>query len=205
MSGCPAQGERHGSSLAEKCMRDAKVREIAKLKGHARQSIHEHVEKLEAAGKLLTRRGKGGTRLVNLAEYDFVRGEVTNLPQQQAADTARAAPADSAFNVARTRIAEYEAALKRLEYEKQVGELLRTEDVVRSMEKCTASIVRSLELLPTQTEELVAAMVRAGAMIPSQAAHALRIALRAAINQTRNVIATNLRVLEESDDEPEDP
>jgi DNA-binding IscR family transcriptional regulator len=63
------------------------ISEIARLKDKSRQAIAKRVEALVEAGKLQTKPGEGGTKLVNLAQFDRAVGEVGDAVKEAAAAT----------------------------------------------------------------------------------------------------------------------
>lgn len=111
---------------------------IARLKGVARQTISEKVDRLERDGKISTRRGKGKVRLANLAEYDRALGEVTDLAREQAvrtrAEGAGASPTNSSYVAQQTRRARYAADLAELELKQRLGETVPVAEVVAAVE-----------------------------------------------------------------------
>ncbi|MFB6460466.1 hypothetical protein [Bradyrhizobium tunisiense] len=174
------------------------ISDIAARKSVTKQTISERVNKLVAEHGLSTRPGKGKSKLVNLAEYDRLVGETTDLSRQQGADTKAAdeapAPArDGTFSKAQADRAGYEAELKRLDLEERLGKLLSIEDVTRSMERCAAVIVREIEQIPDHCDELFGAASKGGA--PE-----LRQALKDLVRKVRLSLEQNMRVLPAEDD-----
>ncbi|WP_440640266.1 hypothetical protein ACSHT2_02675 [Bradyrhizobium sp. PUT101] len=160
--------------------------EYARHRGVSRQAI----SKLIGNGKIPPSAivpGENGARLINPAVADHALGEgrerVLLDPSETddlLADVEGAAPAPraispapsarpeqheniAALTKARTETEVYRAERARLELEEKRGKLLKVEDVVASMEKCGAVIVRELEALPNFADELVAAIAKDGA------------------------------------------
>lgn len=193
-----------GAAIPEDSGLYLSIADLARAKHLSRQAVQERVDKLERAGKIETRRGKGGTRMVNVAAYDLAVGETTDFAAAQAAETRAKSPAGGAYTDAQARLTGYQADLKAIELAQRRGELLLQTDVVASMEICGAAIVTSLEAMPQHADEIVHAMRVAGATIPSTAAQALAVELRKLARSTRQVIAENLRVIGESAETSDD-
>ncbi len=169
------------------------ISDIASRKNVTKQTISERVNKLVAEHGLSTRPGKGKSKLVNLAEYDRLVGETTDLSRQQGADTKSAEDAptptrEPTFSKAQADRAGYEAELKRLDLEERLGKLLSIEDVTRSMERCAAVIVREVEQLPDHCDELIAAASKGGAPELRQALKELARKIRLALEQSMRVL-----------------
>lgn len=139
--------------------------EIARRKGVTRQAIALRVARLEDGGSLSTRPGKGGTKLVNLAEFDRLSDEQTNFAKLDGARTAREGqPARSrraAYNDAITEKAQYDAELKRIELAERKRELVHVGDLKQVAEDCASAVVEVIEGLVRRAEEIDAA-ARAG-------------------------------------------
>lgn len=159
--------------------------EYARHRGVSRQAI----SKLISSGKIPASAfvpGEGGARLINAAAADHALGEGRErvlldhaepddlLAEVESPDVAprAASPAPTvrpeqheniaALTKARTETEIYRAERARIELEEKRGKLLKVEDVVASMEKCAAVIVRELEGLPNFADELVAAIAKDG-------------------------------------------
>ncbi len=70
------------------------VSDLAKAKGVTKQTISEKVARLVRDRGLQTRPGSSGVKLVNVAQYDRLVGETSDLSKVQAASTVRALRAD---------------------------------------------------------------------------------------------------------------
>lgn len=82
-----------GAQIAAKDCNDGlwlSLTDLAKAKGVTKQTISEKVTRLERDSALRTRRGLGGAKLVDVAQYDRLVGETSDLARVQAASTARA-------------------------------------------------------------------------------------------------------------------
>lgn len=173
------------------------IAELAELKGKARQTVWEKVKRLEADGLLATRPGPGGTRQVNVAEYDRAAGETTDFAKQQAAAT-RAAndagelptgapPADMRFADAQRQKTQYEAQLKALEFGERSRQLVSIASVKRDVEKLFNACIGSLDSLVLRAEEATAAALKDGIpgvrQVLADAAFKIRAAIAAALRE----------------------
>ena len=140
---------------------------LALQKNVTKQTISERVSRLAADGKLEIRPGKGKSKLVNLAEYDRVTGETTDLSRQQGArskigDDAAPASRDPTFTQHQATRAGYEAELKRLDLEERLGRLRSVEEIEASAIKCGEAVVRIVDDKVLRAEELAAAVAKDG-------------------------------------------
>lgn len=151
------------------------ITDLACRKGVKPPTISARVTRLERDGLLTTRKGRGREKLVNLAEYDRVMGEVGNLPKQQAASSVRTmrsstpvprdAPSDPTFTDAQTQKALYDAAMKALDYAERTGELLPIagqQGVAEAMAIAGEKIARVIKTLSHNSAELTGAAVKDG-------------------------------------------
>lgn len=142
------------------------VSAIAVRKGVTKQTISERVAKLVEAGKLSTKPGKGRAKLVNLAEYDRIVGETTDLSRLQGAETKAgqdgAATRDPTFSKHQADRAGYEAELKRLDLEERLGKLRNVEEIEAAAIKCGELVVRALDDKLLKVEQLAAAVAKDG-------------------------------------------
>ena len=149
------------------------ITELAALKGVTKQTASERVAGFEAKHGLRTRRGRGGTKLVPLAEYDQLAGEISDLAKLQAAATMRirreeaeddGAGAESGFSLTdvQRRKLSYEASLKALEYGRQSGQLVAVTDVKRVVERIVEASRGAVDALVSRADELTTAANRDG-------------------------------------------
>ena len=114
-----------------------------------------------------------------------------NMPPQTSPGLAAAAghinATPSGLARARTATEVYKARLNQLRYEERIGQLVKAEDLVRSMEQCAEMVVRHLDRIPTKAEEMAAAFTSGG--LP-----ALRKALKDEIRAVRKTLADNMRM-----------
>jgi hypothetical protein len=118
------------------------VSEIARQRGKSRQAIAKRVAELVEAGKLETRPGPNGTKLVHLAQFDRAVGETGDAFKETAAETraeldagAGADPTSPALRDHQARAAQYSADLKYLELEERLGRLVPVAEVKEAGQK----------------------------------------------------------------------
>jgi biotin operon repressor len=141
------------------------ISEIARLKDKSRQAIAKRVEALVEAGKLQTKPGEGGTKLVNLAQFDRAVGETGDAVKEAAAATRAEAEADDANPALRdhqSRAARYTADLKFLDLEERLGRLVPVAEVEEAAQKCAEATVRVVDRLPTYADAIAAAVGKDG-------------------------------------------
>jgi hypothetical protein len=139
------------------------VSEIARQRGKSRQAIAKRVAELVEAGKLETRPGPNGTKLVHLAQFDRAVGETGDAFKETAAETraeldagAGADPTSPALRDHQARAAQYSADLKYLDLEERLGNLVPIAEVKEAGQKAAEAIVRIVDRLPTFAEAIAA-------------------------------------------------
>jgi DNA-binding IscR family transcriptional regulator len=143
------------------------VSEIARQKDKSRQAIAKRVDSLVEAGLLETRPGPGGTKLVNLAQFDRAVGEVGDAFKESAAETRAeieidTSPASPALRDHQSRAAQYTADLKFLDLEERLGRLVPIEEAKIGGIKIGEAVVRIIGRLPTYAEAMTAIAVKDG-------------------------------------------
>jgi DNA-binding Lrp family transcriptional regulator len=140
------------------------VAEVARRKGITRQSLNERVDRLASEGLIKVRRD-GRSKLINVAEFDRVVGEVGDAVKEGAAAT-RAEADDLEKNPAlrdhQARAAQYTADLKFLDLEERLGRLVPVSEVEEAAVKCAESTVRVIDRLPTYADAVAAAVGKDG-------------------------------------------
>jgi biotin operon repressor len=150
------------------------ISDIAEQKGKSRQAVHKRVAALEADGKLETRPGPNGTKLVNLAQFDRAVGETGDAFKEAAAETRSEAesnsePSSPVLRDHQSRAAQYSADLKYLDLEERLGRLVPIDEAKEGGIKIGETVVKILGRLPSYAEQMTAAAVKDGV----QAARAL--------------------------------
>lgn len=142
------------------------ISDLARVKGVHKSNISRKVDELERDSLIEVRNGPNKTKLVNLAQFDSVVGETTDLAKEQGAETARysreAEWGDTRFRDAQTRKAEYEADLKSIEVRKQLGQLVdvaRAEEVIAEVGEEQRKVIEQLTL---RADELHSAALSGG-------------------------------------------
>jgi len=144
------------------------ISDIARERGKSRQAIAKRVDSLVEAGLLDTRPGPGGTKLVNLAQFDRAVGEVGDAFKEGAAETRAEAeaetnsPASPALRDHQSRAAQYTADLKFLDLEERLGRLVPIDEAKAGGVKIGEAVVRIMGRLPTYAEAMSAAATKDG-------------------------------------------
>jgi biotin operon repressor len=141
------------------------ISEIARIKDKSRQAIAKRVDALVEAGKLQTKPGDGGTKLVNLAQFDRAVGETGDAIKEGAAVTRAEAEAGTetpALRDHQERAARYAADLKYLDLEERLGRLVPVAEVEDAAQKCAEATVRVVDRLPTYADAIAASVGKDG-------------------------------------------
>lgn len=141
------------------------VAEVARCKGITRQALNERVDRLASEGLIKVRRD-GRSKLINLAEFDRVVGEVGDAIKEGAAMTRAEVDGDAEKNPAlrdhQARAAQYTADLKYLDLEERLGRLVPVAEVEDAAAKCAEATVRVIDRLPTYADAIAAAVGKDG-------------------------------------------
>lgn len=170
------------------------ISDIARERGKSRQAIAKRVDALVADGKLETRQGPNGTKLVNLAQFDRAVGETGDAFKESAAETrgeieADASPTSPALRDHQARAAQYTADLKFLDLEERLKRLVPIEEAKAGGVKIGEAVVAVLGRLPTFAESMNAACGRDGVQGARSAFKEIEYELRTAIAQALAKIA----------------
>jgi len=144
----PVDGDENGLWLT--------LAEVARRRGVSRAPISKRVKRLEESGSIKTRPGRGGTTMVELAAFDLATNETTPLDEDQPARKTHSQRSPKPQGPAADKV-RYEAALRRLDYEERIQNLLPIKHVEDAMCRAGEGIVRAIEQLPNFTAELMAA------------------------------------------------
>ncbi|MCB8835950.1 hypothetical protein [Aurantimonas sp. VKM B-3413] len=176
--------------------------EYAKHRGVSKQAIG----KMVAAGKIPTRPGAGGRKLIDAAEADFVLGENRMRLDIGREDPPAAAPSapmpttressSNGLTQARTETERYNARMAELKYRQMVGEVIPTDDVRRAMERCAEMLLRGIDQLPTKADDLATAFQRSGVA-------GVRDVLKSAARELKQSLSDNMRLTAAPDEEEE--
>lgn len=154
------------------------VSELARLKGLSKAAVSERVARFIKGGQLSTKAGKGKVKLVNLAAFDRVAGETTDLSKAtghatRKAQTVAGIPAPSLppnadplapiYTAEQARHMAYKAESAKLDLEERQGKIVAITAVNQAMSKAGEAIARSLDQLPTLADDLAAAVAQSGA------------------------------------------
>jgi hypothetical protein len=176
------------------------ITELAEQKGVGKSTISEKVKRLVDAGKIETRAGDGGTKLVNLAQYDKAVGETTDPAKELGAETRDETVepvGDSRYRDAKTRQAQYAADLQEIALKEKLGELVPVEEVRRASARIVETILRVVDRLPARAEEITSAVSKEGAI-------GARGKLKEMARDLRSAIAESLAALGKTGQVPGD-
>jgi hypothetical protein len=172
------------------------IAELARRKGVSKQAVAKRVNKLVEEGKL-TVRSDGRKRLVELATYDRIVGQVGDGFKEQAAATVRESrepttgaepdPQQSGLRDAQTLRAKYEANLKALDFAERTGQVvpLKGEHGIEgALIKVSDQVVRHLGQPMQWVDEIMEASRKGEPQ--------LRRLLRSKVAELRRAIAEDL-------------
>jgi hypothetical protein len=177
--------------------------DYARHRGITRQTVGKLID----AGKIPDSAivTSNGRRLIDPAAADFALGEsvervtaasIRNDSYRQTNGSA-AGRESSGLTKAKTETETYRARLAQIEYEQKVGQLLPVQDVRRAMEKCAGVIVREIDQLPNNAEQIAAAFASDGARGVREVLKKLSRSVRDALSANMELAATDEDVEQE--------
>jgi hypothetical protein len=176
------------------------VSELARQRGVDKAAISRRAKRYEEQGLLTPRPGKGGVKMINVAEFDRAAGEATDAVRVlngagggQVASSGALAPGDPVLAREQARRASYAADLTKPELEERLGHLIPVADVEAAMTRCAESMVRLIDQLPARADESAEAVARDGV-------HGARMFLRGAARDLRATLARDMRLLADAKD-----
>lgn len=178
------------------------VSELARLKGLSKAAVSERVARFIRGGQLSTKPGKGKVKLVNLAAFDRVAGETTDLAKAAGhatrRQTAAGAPAPSLppgsdplapiYTAEQARHMAYKAESARLDLEERQGKIVAIAAVEQAVTAAAAALARAIDQLPTLADDIAAAVAQSGAS-------GARALLKAKARETRELMARELTAI----------
>ena len=179
--------------------------ELARLKSVSKQAISKRWKRFKAEG-LINPRQEGRSEIVLLAEWDTVTNDATDpaklLPRQSDAGDPLPAPSeepsgDPGYTAERARSARYDADLKKIRLDQELGRLVPVEEVAEAMARCAEQVVRDIDQLPSMADEVAAAMAESGVTGVKQL-------LKEQARKMRETLELNMRLLASEDGEDED-
>lgn len=173
------------------------ISDLAKRKGVTRQSLHERVSRLVKDGLIETRQD-GKKRLIDMAEYDRVVGQVGDAFREQGAETRRDAETEDTGGSAKLRDVQierqqYETKIRALDYAERLGRLLPLKGpsgVETAMVKAAEKIVRIIEKTPLRNLAEIEAAARIDAAHLRRVIKAMTHEMRAAVADALQTVAT---------------
>jgi hypothetical protein len=178
------------------------VSELARLKGLSKAAVSERVARFIRGGQLSTKPGKGKAKLVNLAAFDRVAGETTDLAKAAGhatrKQTAASAPSPSLppgadplapiYTAEQARHMAYKAESARLDLEERQGKIVAIAAVEQAVTAAAEALARAIEQLPTLADDIAAAVAQSGAS-------GARTLLKAKARETRELMARELTAI----------
>ncbi len=183
----------------------ATVAELAAMRGVSSAAISQRVTRLEGAGALRTKAGPNRTKLVPVAQFLRAIEETADPVREQngsgrpplLAESTPRLPEDLVYAREQARNTAIRADLAQLELDERLGKLLKVEDVEAAMIRCADALVQAIDQVSANAEDLAAAVAREG--VPG-----LRAALREHARSLRARLAAEMRLLGDSDANPDD-
>jgi DNA-binding MarR family transcriptional regulator len=171
------------------------VTELARQRGVDKAAISRRAKRYEEQGLLHPRVGKGGAKMINVAEFDRAAGEATDAVRElngsqggAAAVSVATAPGDPVLAREQARRASYDADLKKLELEERLGELVPVAAVQEAIVTLSENFVRALDQIPSRAEEGFAEAGKGGLA-------GFRAFLRSLANGVRDTLERDLKGL----------
>jgi hypothetical protein len=177
---------------AQESMAQMSQAAFARLRGISRQAVNDLVKRgkiqlIEIAGRRVIDAEAADHALADGQER-INRRDIE--PPELRPGAASVSPAEpTALARAKAETERYRAALARLEYEKKLGRVLDTEEVLKSMELFAEIMVRDIDRLPLLTDDAAAAFTQGGLV-------GLRLFLKKTAKNLREAVAINMDLAE---------
>jgi hypothetical protein len=154
---------------------------LAAQKGVSKQAISKNLKRWADLGTPVSTRREGRTLMVNVAEYDACKGEIGDLGRELGEQTKKAAEVetDPVYTREQARAKAYEADLKLIERDRQLGKLIEVDALRSATTACGEGLVRVIEQIVTRAEEVATAVSRDGVLGARGALKAIAHDLRA--------------------------
>jgi hypothetical protein len=139
---------------------------LAAQRGVSKQAISKNLKRWADLGTPVSTRGEGRKVMVNVAEYDARKGEIGDLGRELGEQTKKIADvgSDPVYAREQARAKAYEADLKLIERDKQLGRLIEVESLRCATTACGEGLVRVIEQIVTRAEEVAAAVSKDGVL-----------------------------------------
>jgi hypothetical protein len=144
---------------------------------------------------LKPRAGKGGAKLINIAEFDRAAGEATDAVRELNGSGAAALPApgvqpgDPILAREQARRVSYEADLKKIDLEERLGRIAPLDRVRAAVAEFAQVLGRVIETRPSRVEDIIAANAKGGMALARAVEKDERRALRADMAKAMDSIA----------------
>lgn len=170
------------------------ISDLADHLGLRKQSVAERVTRLEDAGLLTTRAGKGRAKLVNVAEYEEAVGQTSDLARDLGHATRRGgatlpgAPGDPVYTQEQARRMAYQADREKIGLGKDLELLVPVDQLAADAARVFSAMILRLDRLEGRAEEAALAVGQGGT-------NGARTFLKGLKVEIRNGIADGLREL----------
>lgn len=155
-------------------------------------------------------KGEGKERRIDLAAADLALGETIErvvAREQESDDDADDGQghsgggagdgAGAGLTKAKTASAFYQANLARLQFEEKTGKLVSRADLELSMQRAAEALGRDIDQIAARADDIATAFTRGGV-------DGVRSFLKALTREIRATISRNMRLLEQSESEPDE-
>jgi hypothetical protein len=141
------------SNLAERC-------------GVTKQAISQNLKRWTSLGSPVATRRAGRVLLINVAHYDLRKGELGNLGRELGERTKKGGTeetgSDPNYTREQARAKGYEADLKFIEREKQLGRLVEVEALQGAAVACGEALVKAIDQIVIHADDVATAVAKDG-------------------------------------------
>lgn len=140
------------------------ISDLADHLGRRKQSVAERVTRLEDAGLLTTRPGKGRVKLVNVAAYEDAVGQTIDLARQQGHATRKgagpltSAPGDPVYTAEQARRMAYQADREKIALGRDLDLLVPVDQLASDATRIFSAMILRLDRLEGRAEALALAV-----------------------------------------------
>lgn len=164
--------------------------ELAERKGVSTQAIHKRVKGLEAEGRLTTVK-RGRSRMVDMAEYDRVVGEVGDAVREAAIETVKPDNGSARLRDQQAELAAYKTRMAAMDLADREGNTLPLEGPAglnAAVNRIGVEMAQDIDALVNADTRLAEAVAKGGAI-------SLRKELKKVAGELRTKLAKRLSAL----------
>jgi hypothetical protein len=145
----------------------ATITQLAALRGRNKAAVSRRVARMERDGLLRSRKGPGGTKLVNVAEFARLADDEVDAINEANGLLSSGPEGDPVLHKEQARRTKFQADLAKIQLNERLGLLVAIEDVQSAARAAAERLRRGVEQMGSRAEDIAAGQTSpfAGALI----------------------------------------